>query len=59
MRKVPADIEALKQRISEFESKNNEHKKEVPLTNSRLFAKAFVLGSEFVAAVKAYCEQRQ
>lgn len=51
MKKIPADIEALNRRISEFENKNVEYKKKAPLTNSRLFAKAFVLGTEFVGAV--------
>lgn len=51
MKKIPADIKALNERISEFENKNAEHKKNAPLTNSRLFAKAFVLGTEFAGAV--------
>ena len=51
MKKLPSDIEALEKRIAEFENKNVEHKKNVPLTNSRLFAKAFVLGTEFIGAV--------
>lgn len=51
MKKNLSDIEALENRIAEFEHKNIEHKPNAPLTNSRLFAKAFVLGSEFVAAV--------
>ena len=51
MNKIPDDIKALEQRIASFNDKNGAIKKSEPLTNSRLFAKAFVLGTEFIGAV--------
>ena len=51
MKKLPDDIVSLEKRIAEFEEKNGAQKQNAPLTNSRLFAKAFVLGTEFIGAV--------
>ena len=51
MKKVPDDIKEMEKRIAAFDDKNGAIKKSVPLTNSRLFAKAFVLGTEFIGAV--------
>lgn len=51
MKKIPEDLNNLEKRIAEFKSNDVVQKKNEPLTNSRLFAKAFVLGTEFVGAV--------
>ena len=51
MKKIPKDLNDLEKRIAEFKSKDVVQKQNEPLTNSRLFAKAFVLGTEFVGAV--------
>jgi ATP synthase protein I len=51
MKKIPDDIKKIDARIAEFENKNGAIKRKAPLTNNRLFAKAFVLGTEFIGAV--------
>jgi F0F1-type ATP synthase assembly protein I len=52
MSKKSDDITDLERRIAKFKSANViRKKKNDSLTNSRLFAKAFVLGTEFVGAV--------
>ena len=51
MIKVPDDIKEMEKRIAAFDDKNGAIKQSEPLTNSRLFAKAFVLGTEFIGAV--------
>lgn len=51
MNKSPDDIEKLEKRIAEFDSKNGAIKDNHHLTSNRLFAKSFVLGTEFVGAI--------
>ena len=51
MKNTPEDISNLKKRIAAFNEENGALKKSAPLTSSKLFAKAFVLGTEFVGAV--------
>jgi ATP synthase protein I len=51
MKKNPEDINELEKRIAAFNEENGAIKKSAPLTNSKLVAKAFVLGTEFVGAV--------
>ena len=51
MKNIPKDISRLDQRIAEFDNKKNVTRNNARLTNNRLFAKAFVLGTEFVGAV--------
>ena len=51
MKKMPEDLNNLEKRIADFKSNDVVQKRNEPLTNSSLFAKAFVLGTEFVGAV--------
>ena len=51
MIKIPDDIKEMEKRIAAFDDKNGAIKRSESLTSSRLFAKAFVLGTEFIGAV--------
>jgi F0F1-type ATP synthase assembly protein I len=51
MKKIPDDINKLDERIADFSIKKDVARRKVHLTSNRLFAKSFVLGTEFVGAV--------